>query len=312
MASNLYVSSSPHLRSNETTKRIMLDVVIALIPAVIASIIFFGLNALMLIAITVASCVLFEYVSRKVMKRNNTISDLSAVVTGVLLALNLPPTLNPMFAVFGSLVAIVVIKQMFGGIGQNFVNPAIGARIVLLVSFPVAMTTWVAPFFYTQNIDAVSSATPLALNAQGEGVSYIDLFIGNTAGSMGETSALALLVGGIYLVLRKVIKPTIPLCFIGSVFIMSYLLGQDGLFHILSGGVMLSAIFMATDYTTSPMTSWGKVIFGVSCGIITVLIRLYASLPEGVSYSIIIMNIFVAQIENITLPKRPKNKMAKG
>lgn len=303
MQNKMYVSASPHIRNNENSRKIMLDVIIALVPAVIASIIFFGYWAVITLVVTVGSCVFFEYISRKIMKRDNTIGDLSAVVTGILLALNLPCNINPFISVFGSLVAIVVVKQMFGGIGQNFVNPAITARIVLLVSFPVAMTTWPKAFFYNQGADALSSATPLANNIQGIKTSYFDLFIGNTGGSMGETCALALIIGGIYLVVKKIISPIIPLCFIGSVFVMALCLGQDPIFHILSGGVMLGAIFMATDYTTSPMTKWGKVIFAVGCGIITVLIRLYANLPEGVSYSIILLNILVPHIEKITMPK---------
>ncbi|MGN0551430.1 MAG: RnfABCDGE type electron transport complex subunit D [Acutalibacteraceae bacterium] len=304
MQDKMYVSSSPHLRNNETTRRVMLDVIIALAPAIIASVIFFGYSALITLAVTVGSCVLLEFISRKVMKRDNTIGDLSAVVTGILLALNLPCNINPFIAVFGSIVAIVVVKQMFGGIGQNFVNPAITARIVLLVSFPAAMTTWPAPFYYMQSgVDALSTATPLANNANGVSTGYLDLFLGNTAGCMGETCALALIIGGVYLLIRKVISPIIPLCFVGTVFVMSFLLGQDPLFHILSGGVLLGAIFMATDYTTSPMTKWGKVIFGIGCGIITVLIRLYANLPEGVSFSIILMNILVPHIERLTTPK---------
>ena len=301
----LYVSSSPHLRSDENTTKIMKDVIIALIPAVIASLIFFGYNALITYVVAIISCVGFEKLSRKVMKRNNTTKDLSAVVTGVLLAMNLPCNINPFITVFGSLVAIVVVKQMFGGIGQNFVNPAITARIVLLVSFPVAMTTWTKPFFYinTSDVDALSSATPLTNITQGINTSYFDLFIGNVGGSMGETCALALIIGGVYLVIKKIISPIIPLCFIGTVFVMALCLGQDPIFHILSGGVMLGAIFMATDYTTSPMTKWGKVVFAIGCGIITMLIRLYANLPEGVSYSIILLNILVPHIEKITMPK---------
>ncbi len=305
MSNKMYVSASPHLRNNENTTKIMRDVIIALIPSVIASIIFFGYWAVITYVVAITSCVFFEKISRVVMKRESTINDLSAVVTGMLLAMNLPCNINPFITMFGSLVAIVVVKQMFGGIGQNFVNPAITARIVLLVSFPVAMTTWVKPFFYMDMNapDALSSATPLTNNLNGVSTSYFDLFIGNIGGSMGETCALALIIGGIYLVIRKVITPVIPLCFIGTVFVMALCLGQDPIFHILSGGVMLGAIFMATDYTTSPMTKWGKVIFAVGCGVITVLIRMYANLPEGVSYSIILMNILVPHIERITMPK---------
>lgn len=264
----------------------------------------------MLIGVCILSCVVLEYICRKVMKRKNTTGDLSAVVTGLLLALNLPPGLNPLMAVFGCIVAIVVVKQMFGGIGNNFVNPAITARIVLLVSFPVPMTTWEKPFEWLNTADSVTGATPLALVAQGESTSYLDLFLGNRGGCIGETCVLALLLGGIYLVARRVISPIIPLSFIGTVFVLSFLLGGDPVFHIMSGGVMLGAIFMATDYTTSPMNPLGKLIFGIGCGVITVLIRLYANLPEGVSYSIILMNILTPHIENLTRP-RPFGKEKK-
>lgn len=310
MENILTMSPSPHLSSGATTRRIMLDVIISLIPASVAAVIFFGWKSLMLIGVCILSCVVLEYICRKVMKRKNTTGDLSAVVTGLLLALNLPPGLNPLMAVFGCIVAIVVVKQMFGGIGNNFVNPAITARIVLLVSFPVPMTTWEKPFEWLNTADSVTGATPLALAAQGESTSYLDLFLGNRGGCIGETCVLALLIGGIYLVARRVISPIIPLSFIGTVFILSFLLGGDPVFHIMSGGVMLGAIFMATDYTTSPMNPLGKLIFGIGCGVITVLIRLYANLPEGVSYSIILMNILTPHIENLTRP-RPFGKEKK-
>lgn len=310
MENILTMSPSPHLSSGATTRRIMLDVIISLVPASVAAVIFFGWKSLMLIGVCILSCVVLEYICRKVMKRKNTTGDLSAVVTGLLLALNLPPGLNPLMAVFGCIVAIVVVKQMFGGIGNNFVNPAITARIVLLVSFPVPMTTWEKPFEWLNTADSVTGATPLALAAQGESTSYLDLFLGNRGGCIGETCVLTLLIGGIYLVARRVISPIIPLSFIGTVFILSFLLGGDPVFHIMSGGVMLGAIFMATDYTTSPMNPLGKLIFGIGCGVITVLIRLYANLPEGVSYSIILMNILTPHIENLTRP-RPFGKERK-
>lgn len=303
MEQKLYVSSSPHMRQGGSTRRIMRDVILALLPAVIASVVLFGPRSLLVIGVCILCAVFFEFISRKIMKRDNTIGDLSAVVTGLLLALNLPSGIPLLIAAFGPLVAIVVVKQMFGGMGQNFVNPALAARIVLLVSFPVQMTTWPAAFSYTQQVDAITSATPLANNANGIATPYFDLFMGTTGGCLGETCALALLLGGIYLVIRKVITPTIPLCFIGSVFLLSWLLGQDPVFHILSGGVLLGAIFMATDYTTSPITFAGKILFGIGCGVITVLIRLYANLPEGVSFAIILMNILVPLIERLTFPK---------
>lgn len=307
MENKLLVTPSPHLQGDDTTRGIMLDVVIALFPAIIASGIFFGVKSIITIVVCVVSCVVFEFISRKVMKRDQTIGDLSAVVTGILLAFNLPATISPIYAIIGSAVAIIVVKQMFGGIGNNFVNPALTARIVLMVSFPVAMSNWVEPFFYrTVNGDAVTTATPLPLITAGEDVglpSLIDMFIGNTAGCLGETSALALLLGGIYLVVRHVISPTIPCIFIGTVALGSWIFGSDPLYSILGGGVMLGAIFMATDYTTSPLTKWGKVIFAFGCGALTVLIREFAALPEGVSYSIIIMNILTPLIERFTMPK---------
>ncbi|MBQ4128178.1 MAG: RnfABCDGE type electron transport complex subunit D [Ruminococcus sp.] len=310
MENKMYVSSSPHFRSDASTTKIMLDVIIALIPATIASVIIFGPLSLMLIGVCIASCVLCEYISRKVMKRDTTIGDLSAVVTGLLLALNLPVNINPFIAIFGSIVAIVVVKQMFGGIGMNFVNPAIAARIVLLVSFPNAMMTWVDAFWY-KNADAITSATPLA--ADTGTYSYTQLLLGTTGGSLGETCAVALILGGIYLVIKKVISPIIPCVYIVSAGLMALILGQDPIYQILSGGLLLGAIFMATDYTTSPITKWGKVIFAVGCGVLTILLRTFSNMPEGVSFSIILMNILVPLIEMATTPKPfGKIKKAKG
>lgn len=309
MENKMYVSSSPHFRSNCSTTKIMLDVIIALVPATIASVVIFGPMSLMLVGVCIASCVLCEYISRKIMKRDTTIGDLSAVVTGLLLALNLPVNINPLIAIFGSVVAIVVVKQMFGGIGMNFVNPAIAARIVLLVSFPNAMMTWVDAFWY-KNPDAVSSATPLASETP---YSYIDLLLGTTGGSLGETCAIALVLGGVYLVVKKVISPIIPCVYIASAGIMALILGQDPIYQILSGGLLLGAIFMATDYTTSPITKWGKVIFAIGCGVLTILLRTFSNMPEGVSFSIILMNILVPLIEMVTTPKAfGKPKQVKG
>lgn len=309
MENKMYVSSSPHFQTTSSTRKIMLDVIIALLPATVMSVILFGPMALMLIAICVSSCVLCEYVSRKVMKRDTTIGDLSAVVTGLLLALNLPVTINPLIAIFGCIVAIVVVKQMFGGIGMNFVNPAIAARIVLLVSFPNAMMTWVDAFFY-KSPDAVTSATPLVSQ---DSVSYTQLLLGTHAGSLGETCAIALVLGGIYLVVRKVISPVIPCVYIASSALMSLVLGLDPVYQVLSGGLLLGAIFMATDYTTSPITKWGKVLFACGCGVLTILLRVYSNMPEGVSFSIILMNILVPLIEMVTTPKTfGKRKEKKG
>ncbi len=296
----LSVSSSPHLKGKDTTQRIMLDVIIALIPALVMSIVYFGISALLMTVVCVATAVLAEYLSRKVMKRNNTISDLSAVVTGLLLALNLPSTLPLWMGAFGSIVAIVVVKQFFGGLGQNFVNPAISARIILMLCFAGAMTNWVAPF------DGVTSATPLTPLSGKEGTlpELWQMLVGFHGGSMGETCSLALILGGIYLVIRKVISPIIPLTFIGTVFVCSLFKGFEfAVYNILSGGLMLGAIFMATDYVTSPITKSGKVIYGIACGLITILIRFWGSLPEGVSYAILLMNILTPHIDNLTLPK---------
>lgn len=303
MENKLHVSSSPHFRSHNSTRRIMLDVIIALIPAVVAACIIFGMRSLVLIAICIATCVLLEYVSRKVMKRDTTIGDLSAVVTGLLLALNLPVDINPLIAMFGCLIAIVVVKQMFGGIGMNFVNPALAARIVLLVSFPAQMMHWVtvpgAPA--AAQIDATTSATPLAA---APGVySYIDLLLGRCGGSIGEVCAAALILGGVYLVIRKVISPIIPCVYLGTAALMSLVVGADPLYQLLSGGLMLGAIFMATDYTTSPLTKWGKVIYAVGCGVLTILLRSFSNMPEGVSFSILLMNILVPLIEHATVPR---------
>ena len=305
MMEKLLVSPSPHLRGGDTTRKIMGDVLIALIPAAIASVIIFGFRALMILAVTVISCVLSEYISRKIMKRDNTVPDLSAVVTGVLLAFNLPVSIHPLIAVFGGVVAIVVVKQMFGGIGMNFVNPALTARIVLMSSFPTQMSTWSQPFYYLKgSADAITTASPLKVMANGgELPSLGALFVGFRAGCLGETCAVALLLGGVYLALRRVIRIEIPLCFIGTVFVFSWILGQNPVEHILTSGLLLGAIFMATDYTTSPITFSGRIIFGIGCGLLTVLIRVFGSLPEGVSFSIIIMNILVPHIERLTRPK---------
>ena len=303
MEQKLHVSSSPHFRGSNSTRRIMLDVIIALCPAAIAACVIFGMRSLVLIAVCIATCVLLEYVSRKIMKRDTTIGDLSAVVTGLLLALNLPVDINPLTAMFGCLIAIVVVKQMFGGIGMNFVNPALAARIVLLVSFPSAMMHWVPALGAPEAaaIDATTSATPLA--AEAGTYSYIDLLIGRCGGSIGEVCAVALILGGIYLVARRVISPIIPCVYLATAALMSLIVGLDPLYQLLSGGMMLGAIFMATDYTTSPVTKWGKVIFAAGCGVLTILLRAYSNMPEGVSFSILLMNILVPHIEHLTVPR---------
>ncbi len=308
----LTVSASPHVRSARTTSGIMLDVIVALMPALIASVFIFGPKSFLLSAVCVGVCVLSEYIARKVMKRSNTIGDLSAVVTGLLLAFNLPVDAPLWVAAIGSVFAIVVIKQFFGGIGQNFINPALGARIVLLTSFPTEMATWAKPLSW--KTDAVTSATPLAsmYNESKEFTtenlpSITDMLIGNRGGCLGEVCAIALILGGLYLVVKKVISPAIPLSFIGTVGVfMAIKSGFDMEFtayQLLSGGLLLGAIFMATDYTTSPINLKGKIVYGIGCGLVASLIRCFGNLPEGVSFAIVLMNILVPHIENLTAPK---------
>ncbi len=294
MQNSLTVSSSPHIHKRVSTTGIMLDVIIALIPAAVYGIILYGYRAAIIIAVCIASAVLSEFVWNKIMKKQNSLTDLSAVVTGLLLALNLPSSLPVWMAAIGSAVAIIVVKQMFGGLGQNFVNPAISARIVLMVSFPAAMTKFYEPF------STVTSATPLA-NAGG--YTAKELLLGMHGGCIGETSVLMLLLGFIYLLLRRVISPIIPVSFVGTVFLFSWALGLNPVMAIFSGGLMLGAVFMATDYVTSPTMPIGKLIFGIGCGIITVVIRRFGALPEGVSYSILLMNLLVPYINRLCKPK---------
>lgn len=274
----------------------MSDVVIALAPAATYGCILFGLRALAVLITSVSVAVLCEFLWNKALKKPNTIKDMSAVVTGLLLGMNLPPTLPLWQAAIGSAAAIIVVKQMFGGLGHNFANPAIAARIILLVSFPASMTRFTEPVS-----DAVTSATPLAGTAGT--LSFKTLFFGMHAGSIGETSAFLLIVGGLYLVIRRVITPIIPVCFIGTVALLSLISGESVMLSVFGGGLILGAMFMATDYTTSPTTQLGKAVFAVGCGIITFVIRKFGSLPEGVSYSILLMNILVPHINRFTLSK---------
>lgn len=314
MADKLTVSASPHLRDGMTTQKIMLDVIFALIPSIIVSAILFGPQALFLIAVSVLSCVASEYIARKVMKRENTVGDLSAVVTGILLAFNVPVGINPFVLAFGGVVAIVAVKQMFGGIGQNFVNPALTGRIILAAIFPAQMNTWAAPFYYLNKTDAMTTATPLNVlknGADGTMPTLLNLFVGVRAGCLGETCAVALLLGGAYLIFRRVIDPVIPACFIGTAALISLIAGRSVVFDLLSGGLLLGAIFMATDYATSPINFKGKIIYAVGAGIVTMLIRIFGSLPEGVSFSIIIMNILVPHIERLTRPRAFGKERAK-
>ena len=296
MKEMLTVSSSPHIKRPDTTRGIMSDVVIALAPAATYGCILFGLRALAVLITSVSVAVLCEFLWNKALKKPNTIKDMSAVVTGLLLGMNLPPTLPLWQAAIGSAAAIIVVKQMFGGLGHNFANPAIAARIILLVSFPASMTRFTEPVS-----DAVTSATPLAGTAGT--LSFKTLFFGMHAGSIGETSAFLLIVGGLYLVIRRVITPIIPVCFIGTVALLSLITGENVMLSVFGGGLILGAVFMATDYTTSPTTPLGKAVFAVGCGIITFVIRKFGSLPEGVSYSILLMNILVPHINRFTLSK---------
>ena len=290
------VAASPHVTTKNSTAVIMRDVLIALLPAVIAGCVVFGLRALLVVAVTTAACVFFEWGFEKLCHTPSTISDLSAAVTGVLLAMNLPVSIPLWQAVFGALVAIVAVKGLFGGIGKNFANPAITARIVMFLAFSKTMTAWVFP-------DAVSSATPLAMMANGESVDYLTLLLGNHGGCLGETSALALLIGFACLLIRGVISWHTPVCFVGTVFVMSLILGQDAVGQILSGGLMLGAIFMATDYSTTPSTNWGRVLFGIGAGLLTVLIRFYGAYAEGVSFAILFMNILTPYLSKWTETK---------
>ncbi len=294
----LTVSSSPHIRHIDSTRSIMADVIIALLPSAIFGCLLFGIRAAAILLVTVVSAVIAEFLWNKLLKKTQTIGDLSAVVTGLLLGMNLSSSMPIWMAAIGSVAAIIVVKQMFGGLGHNFVNPAIAARIILLVSFPSAMASFVMP------IDAVASPTPLVYLASDSAYSYIPnaktLFLGLHGGCIGETSALLLLLGGLYLVIRRVISPIIPLSFIGTVAVFSAIFGLNPMLQVLSGGLVLGAVFMATDYTTSPHAPLGKLIFGIGCGAITFVIRYFGVLPEGVSYAIILMNILTPHIEKLT------------
>ncbi len=306
MESKFTVSSTPHIRSNDSTSKIMRDVVIALLPATLAGIFYFGLEALTVVFVSIISAVLFEYGFQRIAKKDITIGDYSAVVTGLLLALNLPSSVPLYVPIVGSFVAIVIIKQLFGGVGQNFMNPALGARAFLMASYPTAMATF--------KVDSVASATPLTLLKEGTAYipspeQYANAFMGNIGGCIGEVSAIALLAGGIYLLARKVITWHIPVAYLGTASVLFYVFGRNGLFtgvplyELILGGILLGAFFMATDYSSSPITSKGKIIFGVGCGVLTVVIRIYGGYPEGVSYSILLMNLTVPLIDKYTRPR---------
>lgn len=298
---NLVVTSSPHTRSGETTRKIMMKVLIALLPAGAFSVYFYGLRALYLILICAIVSPLFEMLWCWLIKRPDSTGDLSAVVTGVLLAYNLPVSMPIWEAVVGCLFAVIVIKEFFGGIGQNFINPAIGGRVFLLISFATRMTDW-SVFEGSKAagyLDTISSATPL----QSDAVNFYDLLLGRTGGSLGETCSLVLIAGGILLVAMKVISPMIPLTYIGTAAAVAWLCGENPVFHIFAGGLLLGAIFMATDYVTSPTTNRGKFVYAVGCGVITMLIRIYGGYPEGVSFAILLMNIATPLIDRATMTR---------
>ena len=300
MDSKLHVSASPHIHSARTTQSVMLDVVIALLPAAIAGVILFGLSALAVLVCCVAVSVLSEFVFNLILKKEQTVGDLSAVVTGLLLALNLPANVPLWQAGVGSVFAIIVVKCLFGGLGHNLVNPAITARVFMLVAFG-SMAQAAFP------LDAVAGATPLVELAAGNSPSLTDLFLGKTGGAIGETCTLALLIGGIYLLCRRVIRWHLPVAFIGTVFLFTLaLVGFDftaALAWTLSGGLFLGAIFMATDYVTSPATPLGMFVFGVLAGVLTVVIRFFGNYPEGVSFAILLMNIMTPFIDKWTARK---------
>lgn len=308
MSDNLTVSYAPHIRKERYISTTMRDVLIALMPALIGSVYFFGFRTLIVTAISVAACIIAEYTWNKLCKKPNTTKDLSCVVTGVLLAMCLPPAVPYYIPVIGGIFAIIIVKCFYGGLGQNVVNPALAARAFLLACWPVAMTTWTI-----KGPEAISGATPLAAFKAGivNPAPHLDLFLGtNIAGSIGEVSALLLLIGGIYLVIRKVITPVIPLTYIitvgvfGFVFTKSGLFKGDFLYSILAGGTFLGGIFMATDYTTSPLTAKGQFIYALGAGIITGVIRVYGGYPEGVTYAILIMNIATPLIDKVVVPKK--------
>ena len=300
----LHVSSSPHVRDTVTTKNIMYDVLIAMIPAAAFGVYQFGFNALLVIILTMAACVLSEYIFEKAMKRPITIADGSALVTGMILALNMPPEIPVWVPVLGGVFAIIVVKQLYGGLGQNFMNPALAARCFLLISFAGMMNDFSSARL---GFDSVSGATPLAMLRSGETVDLAALVIGRIPGTIGEVSVLALLIGAVYMLVKKVISPRIPLIYIGTAAVFLFLFGGFDPYYVIcevcSGGLIFGAFFMATDYVTSPITPKGQIVYGVILGLLTGIFRLWGASPEGVSYAIILSNLLVPMIERVTLPK---------
>lgn len=317
----LIATSNPHIRGSETTRSIMLDVIIAMLPALAFAIFNFGLRALTLTAVSVVGCIFWEWLYRKLMKKPQSIGDLSCVVTGMLLAFVCPVQMPYWMILIGDFFAIIVVKQLFGGIGKNFLNPALAGRAVLLASYAGTMTSWVDPAAGKAPIigsmaDVVTTATPLAVMKTGDFAALTgtynvgNMFIGQIPGSLGEVSALALLIGGAYLIWRKVINWQTPVSYIATVAVLTFLFPKQGsglewmLYSVFGGGLFLGAFFMATDYATSPVTKKGQLIFGIGCGLFTVLIRYFGSYNEGVCYSIMVMNLLVALIDKYTKPTR--------
>ncbi|WP_270646465.1 RnfABCDGE type electron transport complex subunit D [Paeniclostridium hominis] len=319
MDSKLIVSSSPHVRSNEDTSYIMKQVIIALLPATLAGVYFFRLSAINVMFWCILGSVGFEWLCQKLSKKESTIGDFSAVVTGLLLAFNVPASLPWWMCLAGAAFAIIVVKMVFGGIGNNFVNPALAARAFLLASFPVAMTAWTKTgvnWVSSGSIDAVTTATPLSFLKAGpqgiqtltnSGTELFDMFIGNIGGTIGETSAILLILGGLYLMYKGIINYVIPVFYIGTVAILMFILGgfnvEFAMYQMVAGGLMLGAFFMLTDYTTSPMTKKGQIIYAIIAGVITTVIRLYGGYPEGVSYSILFVNVMTPLIDKYTKTK---------
>ena len=309
MENNLIVTSNPHITDNVSTRKLMGNVVISLVPCIIASAMIFGLRALLLTAVTTAACVGFEYLYCMLMKKPNPVGDLSAVVTGIILAMNFPVTLPLWMGIVGAFISIVLVKQLLGGLGYNFANPALVGRITLFSGLSSAMTNWKFP---AAAVDQLSSATPLQV-ADPSALNPMDLFLGVHGGVMGETCALAILIGFVWLVATKTISPAIPVTYVATVAVMSLLCGQNVMVQLLSGGLLFGAVFMATDYVTSPFTLKGKIVFGIGLGIITSAIRFWGNMAEGVSFAILLMNLWVPYINDLThqVPlgyKKPEKK----
>ena len=300
----LNVSSSPHVRNKITTQNLMFDVAIAMIPASVYGVWQFGMHALLVLIATMVSCVLSEYVYEKLMKKPITVSDGSAVVTGMILALNMPPEIPVWIPFLGGIFAIIVVKQLYGGLGQNFMNPALAARCFLLISFAGFMNNFSSAKL---GFDSMSGATPLAAMRAGNDVDLMSLLVGRVPGTIGEVSVIALLIGAVYMIARKVISPRIPLIYIGTVAVFIFLFGGFDITYVAkevcAGGLIFGAFFMATDYVTSPLSKTGQVVYGLFLGIMTGIFRLWGASPEGVSYAIILGNLFVPLIEKVTLPK---------